>query len=299
MALYPLSAYYSTTLSPRITSYELLTDRILRQLGAPLINLEIACTTVFDHIAQAIEWYTKYAGHTEEFLVFDSTMYVHGRGIRLDSLFSITPETSAVDLSATNFQDMSGNVIDAPNYIFDYDLNSYRKVKSVQSFEEGTSTGVNSLFTIEQALAQQTYFAYALGNYGFDLVTWEIMKQWLEMRERVLAQKVYYRFDPRTQYLRLLPEPTPDKKYYGLIQCTVEQPIRELVRERWVYQYALALTKITIAMTRTKFSGTNLFGGGMINGTDLMSQGLNEKEKLEQEIMYTAGESDCLPFIVG
>ncbi len=299
MALYPLSAYYSTTLAPRVTSYELLTDRILRQLGAPLINLEVACSTVYDHISQSIEWFTKYTGHTEEFLIFDSKMYTHGSGIKLDRLFSITPETSASDISATNFQDMSGNVVNNPNYIIDYDLNSYRKVKAVQSFVEGSSSGINSLFTIEQALAQQTYFAYALGNYGFDLVTWEIMKQWLEMRERVLAQKVYYRFDPRTQYLRILPEPTPDKTYYGLIQCTVERPVRDLVRERWVMQYALALTKITIANVRGKFGSTALFGGGSLNATDLMTQGLAEKDKLEQELMYTAGDTDVLPFLVG
>ena len=72
MSLYPLSAYYSTTLSPRVSSYELLADRILRQLGAPLINLEVACSTIFDHISHAIEWYTKYSGDTEEFLIFDS-----------------------------------------------------------------------------------------------------------------------------------------------------------------------------------------------------------------------------------
>ena len=119
------------------------------------------------------------------------------------------------------------------------------------------------------------------------------------MRERVLAQKVYYRFDPRTQYLRILPEPTPDKKYFGLVQCTVERPIRDLVRERWVMQYALALTKITIANVRGKFGSTALFGGGSLNATDLMTQGLTEKDKLEQELMYTAGDTDALPFLVG
>jgi hypothetical protein len=30
-----------------------------------------------------------------------------------------------------------------------------------------------------------------------------------------------------------------------------------------------------------------------------MSQGLAEKDKLEQELMYTAGDSDVLPFLVG
>jgi len=352
MSLYPLSAYYSTTLTSRITSYELLADRILRQLGAPLINLEVACSTVFDHIAQAIEWYTKYAGHTEEYLLFDSKLYQKGLGIKLDDLFSITKETytpeqyihttytttvstsattgttvssctystdvrttSATSFSATSSTTIVSTVtsvssttvtiqdvvtsLSALSGIMDYDINSYRKVKAVTAFEEGTSTGINNLFTIEQSLAQQTYFAYALGNYGFDLVTWEIMKQWLEMRDRVLAQKVYWRFNPDTQYLRLLPEPDPDESYLALIQCTVEKPIRDLVKQRWVMQYALALTKITIANVRGKFGGTALFGGGTLNSTDLMTQGLQEKEKLEQELMYTAGESDPVPFFIG
>lgn len=299
MAIYALSAYYTTTLSPRITSYELLADRILRQLGAPLINLEVACSTVFDHIGQAIEFYTKYAGDTEEFLIFDSQLYVPGLGLKLDRMFSLTPETYTPDISSTNFTDMSGNVIPAPSAIYDYDLNSYRKVKSVQSFVEGTNSGINSLFTIEQSMAQQTYFAYSVGNYGFDLITWEIMKQWLEMRERVLAQKVYYRFDGRTQILRILPEPTPDKKYFALIQCMVERPIRDLVRERWVMQYALALTKITIANVRGKFGSTALFGGGMLNATDIMTQGISEKDKLEQELMMGAGEAQPLPWFMG
>jgi hypothetical protein len=289
MALYPLSAYYSTTLTPRITSYELLADRILRQIGAPLINLEVACSTVFDNIAQAIEWYTKYTGHTEEYLIFDSTLYTHGLGIKLDTLFTITPETYTTFTSGTSA--LSG--------IFDYDMNNYRKVKSVQSYVEGTSTGINSLFTIEQSLAQQTYFAYALGNYGFDLVTWEILKQWLEMRERVLAQKVYFRFDERTQYLRFIPEPDPSAPYFGLIGCRVERAIKDLVRERWVFKYALALTKMNIGFVREKYQGTNLFGGGLLNSATLMQQGVTERDKLEDELMNGAGENDPLPMLMG
>ena len=309
MALYPLSAYYSTTLTPRISSYELLTDRILRMLGAPSINLEVACSSVFDCIAQACEWYTKYAGDTEEFLIFDSKLYTPGLGIKLDHLFNITPETFTENPNSTQIlsTEISGNDFQQ-NYtevrpfsgIYDYNLDTYRKVKSVQSFVEGTSTGINSLFTIEQSLAQQTYFAYALGNHGFDLVTWEIMKQWLEMRERVLAQKVYYRFDPRTQILRLLPEPrNKDHRYFGLIGCRVERPIIDVVKERWVFQYALALVKQIISNVRSKFGSIVLFGGGTLNGQDLMTQGREDQKNLEEELMYKVGEAEPLPLLIG
>jgi hypothetical protein len=52
----------------------------------------------------------------------------------------------------------------------------------------------------------------------------------------------------------------------------------------WVYKYVLALSKITIGHVRGKYSGTNLFGNQTVNYTDVMSQGIAEKQQLEEEI---------------
>ena len=71
--------------------------------------------------------------------------------------------------------------------------------------EPGESTGINTLFTLEHAMAQQTYFSYQLGNVGFDLITWEVLKQWLDLRTKLLAQKIHYRFDPDFQILKITP----------------------------------------------------------------------------------------------
>jgi hypothetical protein len=64
----------------------------------------------------------------------------------------------------------------------------------------------------------------------------------------------------------------------------VERPVSQLVSEPWVYQYALALTKIVIGRIRGKYSGTNLFGGGAPNYSELLSEGNAEKEKLETKL---------------
>lgn len=186
------------------------------------------------------------------------------------------------------------------NNMFDYDVMEYRKVIAITDFEEGESTGINTLFTIEQTLAQQTYFSYAMGNYGFDLISWYCVKNWLETREKVLATKRSYEFDERTQYMRIYPEPSTSVRFYGVISCYVERPIRDLIKEPWVYQYALALTKINVGNVRGKFSGVTLFGGQVFT-TDIMQQGLAEKEKLEQDLFTTAagyGSSDpCIFFV--
>ena len=187
------------------------------------------------------------------------------------------------------------------NNMFDYDVMEYRKVIAVTNFEEGATTGVNTLFTIEQTLAQQTYFSYAMGNYGFDLISWYTVKNWLETREKVLALKRSFEFNERTQYLRIYPEPTDSVRFYGVIDCYIEKPIRDLIKETWVYQYALALTKISVGYVRGKFSGVNLFGGQVFLDS-IKADGIEERNKLEEHLYTNAaglGDSDPAFFLIG
>jgi len=378
----PISAFQSTNLNSKINSFNRLSDRILRTLGYPFINIEIHRDSLYENISIACEMFTKFAGYTQEYLLFDSDLYNKNQGIRLDHLFSLqgsdtlekqielnnqspdfsnyvtVPETVYISNSAipstyfTGISSVSAALLDGTfaNQVFsedvynaimtgvtglssfftqgthqnftikgeatssrekflnsfDYDVMDYRKVINVIDFEEGTTTGINTLFTIEQTLAQQTYFSYAMGNYGFDLISWYILKDWLEMREKLLSTKRSYTFDPRTQLLRLYPQPRSgsgaSERFYGVVSCYVERPIRDVIPEHWVYQYALALTKITVANVRGKYGTVTLFGGGSINSSDLMTQGLSEKEKLETELYQgTPGLGDAAPpmFFVG
>jgi len=406
----PISAFQSTNLSSKINTFNDLGDRILNTLGYPFINIEIHRDSLYNNIQIAIEMFSKFAGYTQEYLMFDSALYQTNQGIRLDHLFTVNfsnltseyftgtdsaPEskdfTTRLDNMGTNYVVMSaipptlftknaelsttlasglcandvvtdnlydkileveldadnakigsgivgftlevggslrsvlsGFFIEQPvkgfsimgtasaEYTqdsivnsFDYDVMDYRKVIAVQDFEEGSTTGINTLFTIEQTLAQQTYFSYAMGNYGFDLISWYTLKDFLETREKLLATRRSYSFDDRTQMLRMYPQPgsrNDSERFYGVVSCQVERPIRDIIKEHWVYQYALALTKITVANVRGKYGNVSLFGGGSLNSADLMSQGLADKEKLETAIYEGApGLGDAAPplFFVG
>jgi hypothetical protein len=177
-----------------------------------------------------------------------------------------------------------------------------RKVIDVFSYDESTSSSLNTLFTIEQTLAQQTYFSYAMGNYGFDLISWYILKQWLETREKMLSTKRYFRFDDAKQRLLMIPEPKSGEQFWGVLSCYVEKPIKDLIKEPWVYQYATALTKITLGRVRGKFGNAQLFGGTALD-TSILQEGLTEKEKLEERLLSGAtagfGDSDPPMFFVG
>jgi len=437
----PVSAFQSTNLNNKINTFNDVSDRILHTLGYPFINIEIHRDSLYTNIQLAIEMFTKFAGYTQEYLLFDSNLYDLNQGIRLDHLMSINPTASAPSSAVTRDEKLAVNAYNEATYggnsvqskdfstylrsptdpaqeggslfvadnlpkeslyiatsaipayyfgvgdgggsldgrvgmlditstanisalsgafkqgtftnqiftqefydifsnttafsaisshftqsakteftvrgekkyeevgflnSFDYDIMDYRKVIAVQDFEEGSTTGINTLFTIEQTLAQQTYFSYAMGNYGFDLVSWYVLKDWLEMREKLLATKRSYSFDERTQVLRMYPQPRSSgsngARFYGVIACQVERPIRDVIKEHWVYQYALALTKITVANIRGKYGTVGLFGGGTLNSSDLMSQGLAEKEKLEEKLYTGApgmGDADPPMFFIG
>ena len=407
----PISGFQSTNLNSKVDNFNRLSDRILRSLGYPFINVEVHTDQLHENISIALEYFSKFAGYTKEYLIFDSNLYQKDYGLKMDDLFTLQNTdtfrqqrdlktlnkdfTKEIDTRGTNYVATSGmpgslfvnisalsaslidgisanevitdslyneivefevsneegigfdligetfqigvqetfsilsafflpqpvkkftiegstkdkNGNDNPNNpfvnSFDYDVMDYRKVIDVTEFTEGSTTGINTLFTIEQTLAQQTYFSYAMGNYGFDLISWYTLKNWLETREKLLAIQRSYSFDPRTQILRMYPQPnasSSNARFYGVISCYVERPVRDLVKELWVYQYALALTKIIVGRVRGKYTGTQLFGGGSLNA-DLLQEGLNEKNELEQQLMTGSapgqGDSDPPLFFVG
>jgi hypothetical protein len=374
----PISAFQATNLSNKIDSFGRLADRIVRALGAPLITIEVHQDQIFENISIACELFSKYAGYTQENLVFDSNLYETNKGIRLDLLYTLanstlsqsakldglttsratsiyvkpppteyvcttaldaayftlipelssvlsegvfnyqivdflthtqivtsfaaTPSLSTISMSAhfaetrrtTNSLTINGSTtpesVSEYNNMFDYDIMDYRKVMAVTDFEEGTSTGINTLFTIEQSMAQQTYFSYAMGNKGFDLVSWYTLKDWMETREKMLATKRELKFDERTQYMTMYPQPK-NNRFYGVISAYIERPLRDLIKEFWVYEYALALTKISVGYVRGKYGALPMFGGQVFS-TDQMTQGIEEKRRLEEQLRTGAAPGD-------
>jgi len=378
----PLSAFLSTNLNNKIDCYGRLGERIKRSLGYPLVSVEIHPDQLHENIQIAAEYFTKFAGYTREFLIFDSALYETNKGIRLDLLYTLantdldtnakkvagtnplgpgpeayfeTPDivyTSLAEVEGTTFSSSSalsadfedgieiGELFDhtlvdtlttfdnslsttfKPNKrrtiktegscdeteqttyqnMYDYDIMDYRKVMSVTDFEEGSSTGINTLFTIEQTLAQQTYFSYAMGNYGFDLVSWYTMKEFIDTREKVLALKKDLVFDDRSQYLKMYPQPRSNERFYGVLACYIEKPLRDIIKEQWVYEYAQALSMISVGRVRGKFGQVNLLGGGSMNA-DMLQEGVAKKAELEEALMSGAstgyGDADPIDFFVG
>lgn len=364
--LTPVSAFMSTNLSSKIDCFQELGQRILRILGYPMINVELHPDQLYDSISMACEFFTKYAGYTKEYLIFNSNIYEHDKGIRLDHLYTVSKtgftllekltdstipnpdfnvklrenlyislsnipysyflSSSALSASIPNDGITTMEVLDESSFaqltafdpnlsnsfrispqkkfsiqcepvpevskinnMFDYDVMDYRKVIEVVDFEEGSSSGVTSLFSLEQTMAQQTFYSYAMGNFGFDLLSWHCVKDWQDTREKLLAIRRDIHFDNRTQYLRFYPQPKQTSPFVGVLECYVEKPLRDIIKEKWVLEYATALSKIMWGRILTKITGTTLLGGGTLNGDAVLSEGNADKERLETMLMEGSG----------
>lgn len=276
--------YGSTYVNSKIMAYSDLIDRVKRAFGWPTIEVDLCDENIAEFIDQAIEYYTKYSGYTEEFLVFDSKWYKPGVGIRMDKLFAMTPE-------------MRKKNIERAEQDWDYDLKNYRKVIDVFSVTPGEQCGANSLFTFEYTLAQQTYFGFMGGSMsGFDLVTWNCVKNWLDCREKVLGLIPSFRFEPQNQYLRIYPEPLAYSRYYGIVSCYVTKPIKELIVEPWICEYTTALVAVAVGRIRSKYQ-FQLLGGATIQGDNLLQMGLDKKKELEEQLWKGQGWVNGQPML--
>lgn len=356
--------------------YQRLGHRILRTLGHPMINVEVHPDQLNEAISMSIDFFTTYCGYTREYLIFDSRLYDHNKGIRLDQLFTVAntdytpseilqnrkigpdpdfvvdiPEQIYFSLSAIPYSYFSGssslssavplegitkmqlvNVatyaaltgyssdlvelfqatpkqtftvqcepqedVTSFNNMFDYDIMDYRKVIDVISFEESSNMGSNALFNVDGFLAQQSFGLYGLGTFGFDMLSWHMVKDYQDTRNKIFATQRDVHFDQRTQYLRLFPQPK-NHHFYGILECYVERPIRDLVKEAFVLQYATAIVKVMWGRVLTKISGVNLIGGGTLNGGEILQEGVAEKERLENFLVEGGYGIDPIMMQVG
>lgn len=186
---------------------------------------------------------------------------------------------------------------------YDYDMMDYRKVVNVTDYYEGSSTTMSSLFSFEAALASQTFFTYQFSLRGFDLTSWYGLAEWRKTREKMLATKRDWHFNKDTQYLTLSPPPRHDgSRFFAAFRAYVEKPLRVIIKEPWVFKYALAICKEILGRVRSKWGDSvQLIGGGSLSGNALAQEGVNEKKELEQILIEKRGYSDAPPprFFVG
>lgn len=172
------------------------------------------------------------------------------------------------------------------NKMFDYDIMDYRKVVSVTSYFESGVSSITSLYNFDTSLAQQFFYTNQFNHRSFGLTSWYALHEWRNLYEKMLAVKRGWHFNKDTQYLTLTPQPRMGERFFGIVECWVERPLKDVLKEPWVFDYALAVVKEILGRVRSKWGDSvSMLGGGSLTGNALAQEGVTKQKELLEELI--------------
>jgi hypothetical protein len=136
-------------------------------------------------------------------------------------------------------------------------------------------------------LAQLSGYAASdvLSLKSFDMVSFYMLQQWLHYLKYITVSRFRLFFNVNSKVLHIAPVPD-DSLTKLFIEVFGQSPTDELLNERFIREYTLALCKITLGETRGKFQSLPGFNNAVsLNGETLKTEGKEEKEKLEDDLI--------------
>lgn len=199
-----------------------------------------------------------------------------------------------------------GNATSEDWYIFQLEQgkNIYQLPASttevIKMIDSSSSLGnANELFTLENYMMNIGMLDF-IGGAPQGLIGYYASMSSIKDLKKFTTSKFNWRYYRGNDTIRL--NPVPDDKDHGRYallyiykaddyEMEIDEETGELKEslydEQWIKEYSLALAKITLGRVRSKFSGFNSIGntGIDLDGSDLISEGNQDKEKLEEQVM--------------
>ena len=225
-----------------------LKEYCLRRLGKPVIEINIDDDQMDDRIDEAILFYQDYH--------FDGTLKTF--------LKHQVTETDKTNEYITVGNDFIG---------------------IINIFDIGDATSTNNLFNVRYQIALNDL--YDLSRY--DLVPFYMNFQNIRMIEEILVGKQPLRFNRHVNriYVDMDWEKINAGDYLVFEVYTKVDPdtYTDVWGDRWLLEYTSALIQIPWGLNLTKFTGLQLPGGVQFNGDGILTQGMEAKQKLEEEMI--------------
>ena len=220
----------------------------LRRLGKPVIEINIDDDQMDDRIDEALMYYGDYH--------FDGTLKTFLKH-------------QVTETDKTNEYITVGN---------DY-------IGIINIFDIGDATSTNNLFNVRYQIALNDL--YDLSRY--DHVPFYMNFQNISMIEEILVGKQPLRFNRHVNriYVDMDWEKINAGDYLVFEVYTKVDPdtYTDVWGDRWLLEYTTALIQIQWGMNLTKFTGLQLPGGVQFNGDGILTQGMEAKQKLEEEMI--------------
>ena len=263
------------------SSREGLIDYAKRQLGFPVLEINVADEQFQDLLDDAIQIYQErhYDGIARMYLKYKITQDDIDRGQARggDSTLGITTTTttSTVGLSTTFDLEENNNYIQMPPSVIG--VNNIFKVRS--------DTVYDGLFNIRYQLFLNDLYAFG----SIDLLQYSMVQTKLEDITFLLNPNVRYRFNIRQDrlYIDIDWGAAVNVGDYLVIDCfRILDPddFTKVYNDQFLKRYFTALCKKQWGMNLIKFQGVQLPGGIQLNGRQIYDDGVREIDEIRSKM---------------
>jgi len=262
------------------SSREGLIDYAKRQLGFPVLEINVADEQFQDLLDDAIQIYQErhYDGIARMYLKYKITQDDIDRGQARggDSTLGIstTTTTSTVGLSTTFDLEENNNYIQMPPSVIG--VNQIFKVRS--------DTVYDGLFNIRYQLFLNDLYAFG----SIDLLQYAMVQTKLEDITFLLNPDVRYRFNIRQDRLYIdVDWAQINKDDYFVIDCfRILDPddFTKVYNDQFLKRYFTALCKRQWGQNLIKFQGVQLPGGIQLNGRQIYDDGVAELAEIRSKM---------------
>ena len=266
-----------------------LIDYCLRQLGAPVLEINVADEQIDDLVDDTIQYFNErhYDGVEKMYLKYKLTEddISRGQAKNTDGVGIVTTTgTSTIVGTATTFSFYeNSNYIQVPDSVIG--------IEKIFKFDTSSISG--GMFSIKyQLFLNDLYFFNSV-----DLLQYQMTKRYLEDIDFLLTTDKQVRFNKRQNRLYLdIDWGAETKDNYLVIECyraLDPADFSKIYNDSFVKRYLTALIKRQWGINMMKYSGTRLPGGIELNGRQYFEDGQRELDDIKQRM---SSEYEVPPF---
>jgi len=262
-----------------------LKDYCLRQLGAPVLEINVADEQIDDIIDDALQYFHErhFDGVMRTYLKYQVTQddIDRGKGPGQSGVTGITTTTATSTIDGATMQfdwEENSNYLQVPPSVIG--------VEKVFHFD-GSQSMSSGMFSIKyQLFLNDIYFWGAM-----EMLTYNMTRTYLADLEFALTTQKQFRFNQRMDRLYLdvsWSELTPGD--YLVIDCFRTLDPNDYVRvwnDSFLKKYTTALLKKQWGQNLIKFQGVKLPGGVELNGREIYEDGVKELETIREMMSNT------------
>ncbi len=276
------------------TTKQGLIDYCLRQLGAPVLEINVADEQIDDLLDDTIQYFNErhYDGVEKMYLKYKITQddIDRGRatgttGVGIVTTTGTSTNISGVGTITSNFYENS-NFIQVPDSVIG--------IEKVFKFD--TSTISSGMFSIKYQLFLNDLYYFS----SIDLLSYSMTKSYLEDIDFLLTTDKQVRFNKRQDRLYLdIDWGEKTKDTYLVLECyraLDPESFSQVYNDTFVKKYLTALLKKQWGQNLIKFQGVKLPGGIELNGRAIFEDGQRELEDIKQKMSseYELPPLDCI-----